>query len=144
MTNRSQHIRNRINRLRRAQEDLAIEIAELEVDLDRAIADHVRYLAGRERQLVAAVDRTRNQSTIAEAAEFYGIGVDEVLGRGRDPRTVEARHAAMWLLRARGLTFTAIARIFDRDHSTVLYACEKIDRDPARRAVLWSLVDPDA
>lgn len=140
-TRRADHLRRRIARLRRAHEDLAIEIAALEDDLARVEDDHIRFVAQSERQMLVNVDRERNQSGVARAADFYGVSVSEVLSESREPLVVRARQAGMWLLRARGVSFTAIGRVFNRDHTTVMFACEKIDRDPALRALLWPLLE---
>jgi chromosomal replication initiation ATPase DnaA len=83
---------------------------------------------------------TRTEHVIQSAANLYGVTAEAVLSPSRDAQDVRARQAACWLLRARGLTLPAIGRALGRDHTTVLYACNKIDADPARRALLYALL----
>ena len=56
---------------------------------------------------------------------------DELLGPQRDRDSTYARHLAMYLLRHdAGLTYAAIAQITHRkDHSTIVHACAKMERE---------------
>ena len=57
------------------------------------------------------------------------IPLRKILGKRRDQRTVNARMIAMY--RCRHLTtksFPEIARAFGRDHSTVIHACEVVEK----------------
>lgn len=83
---------------------------------------------------------TRTEHVIAAAADLYGVTADAVLSNDRGGRVVLARQAACWLLRARGLSLPTIGRALGRDHTTVLYACNKLDADPAKRALLYALL----
>lgn len=59
---------------------------------------------------------------IAEVAEQYRVTPAEILSLGRKGRITKARKLAMW--RARHETnssYLKLARIFQRDHSTVIY-----------------------
>ncbi len=80
-------------------------------------------------------------AVIAATADLYGVTVEQVLSDARAPRVVKARQAACWVLRAQGWTFQGIGRALDRDHSTVIHACNKIDADAAARGLLWRLLD---
>jgi chromosomal replication initiation ATPase DnaA len=79
---------------------------------------------------------------IAAAADLYGVDVDDVLSTSRADRAVRARQGACWLLRGHGMSLPEIGRALGRDHTTVLYACRKIDADPGRRSLLWKLLQP--
>ena len=61
-------------------------------------------------------------------ASYFGVSTDELKGRKRDKKTAQARQVCMYLLRDianQGLT--AIGRILGgKDHTTVLYGCERI------------------
>jgi chromosomal replication initiator protein len=69
---------------------------------------------------------------IAQAvAEYYGMDLDTLRSQKRDRAIVVPRQIAMYLMRAE--TDVSLLRIGTelggRDHSTVLHACEKIDRE---------------
>jgi chromosomal replication initiator protein len=77
---------------------------------------------------------------IAQAvAEYYHISMDDMCGKQRDKHIVMPRQVAMYLMRQETQSsLLEIGAMFGgRDHSTVLHACEKIDRainlDPALR-----------
>jgi len=68
---------------------------------------------------------------IAEAvAEYYHISFDAMCGKQRDKYIVMPRQIAMYLIRQETqASLLEIGQLFGgRDHSTVLHACEKIDR----------------
>lgn len=62
-----------------------------------------------------------------EICEFYGIQIKDLTGTSRKAHKVEARHIAMSiLLRHTKLGCVRVGKMFNRDHSTVLYAYDKI------------------
>jgi chromosomal replication initiator protein len=68
---------------------------------------------------------------IAQAvAEYYRISLEAMCGKQRDKYIVTPRQVAMYLIRQETSTsLFEIGQLFGgRDHSTVLHACEKIDR----------------
>jgi chromosomal replication initiator protein len=64
-------------------------------------------------------------------SEYYSVELDALKGQKRDRAIVMPRQVAMYLMRAE--TEVSLLRIGQelggRDHSTVLHACEKIDRE---------------
>jgi len=72
-------------------------------------------------------------------AEYYHISMEDMCGKQRDKHIVMPRQVAMYLMRQETqASLLEIGTIFGgRDHSTVLHACEKIDRainvDPTLR-----------
>jgi len=69
---------------------------------------------------------------IAQAvSDYYGVEMDQLKGQKRDKAIVVPRQIAMYLMRAE--TDASLLRIGaelgGRDHSTVLHACDKIDRE---------------
>ena len=69
---------------------------------------------------------------IAQAvADYYGVDMEVLRGQKRDRAIVVPRQIAMYLMRAE--TDVSLLRIGaelgGRDHSTVLHACDKIDRE---------------
>lgn len=68
---------------------------------------------------------------IAQAvAEYYRISLESMCGKQRDKHIVMPRQVAMYLIRqVTQDSLLEIGQLFGgRDHSTVLHACEKIDR----------------
>ncbi len=68
---------------------------------------------------------------IAQAvAEYYHISLEAMCGKQRDKHIVVPRQIAMYLMRQETqASLLEIGQLFGgRDHSTVLHACEKIDR----------------
>ncbi len=70
---------------------------------------------------------------IDAVCSYYDVPLQSLRGEGRGKRVTTARHVAMYLLRHDACQpLTQIGRLFgDRDHSTVLYACRKIERENA-------------
>ena len=71
---------------------------------------------------------------IAKAvADYYGVQMDQLKGQKRDKAIVTPRQVAMFLMREE--TDVSLLRIGaelgGRDHSTVLHACDKINREVA-------------
>jgi chromosomal replication initiator protein len=69
---------------------------------------------------------------IAQAvSDYYGVEMEQLKGQKRDKAIVMPRQIAMYLMRAE--TDASLLRIGaelgGRDHSTVLHACEKINRE---------------
>jgi chromosomal replication initiator protein len=64
-------------------------------------------------------------------SEYYGVELEALKGQKRERAIVMPRQVAMYLMRAE--TEVSLLRIGaelgGRDHSTVLHACEKIDRE---------------
>jgi chromosomal replication initiator protein len=72
-----------------------------------------------------------NITQIAQAvAEYYHISLESMRGKQRDKHIVMPRQIAMYLMRQETqASLLEIGQLFGgRDHSTVLHACEKIDR----------------
>ncbi len=67
---------------------------------------------------------------VSTVADFTGISTTEIIGDKRSRTVVEARHLAMYL--ARELTDASLPKIGERiggrDHTTVMYAVDKINR----------------
>jgi chromosomal replication initiator protein len=92
------------------------------IDLAQAVLSNVLYNPKR---------RSVTPERIALAvSEFYGVDMDTLRGQKRDKAIVLPRQVAMYLMRAE--TDVSLLRIGaelgGRDHSTVLHACDKIDR----------------
>jgi len=74
-------------------------------------------------------------------AENFQVTSEDVTGRRRDKKTVLARQVAMYLIKQQnGCSLAQIGEAFGRDHSTVIYACEKIAGEIEHNAYLERLV----
>ncbi len=64
---------------------------------------------------------------IEQTASYYSLTPKELTGRSRVKNVVLARQVAMHLIRElTGLSLQDIGAIFDRDHTTVMHATEKV------------------
>jgi chromosomal replication initiator protein len=74
--------------------------------------------------------RLSGQQIAQVVADYYHISFEAMCGKQRDKYIVTPRQIAMYLIRQETQTsLLEIGQLFGgRDHSTVLHACEKIDR----------------
>ena len=64
---------------------------------------------------------------IETVCKYFGIAVEEMMGKSRAKPIAHPRQIAMYLARSHtSLSFPDLERIFERDHTTVLYAVRKI------------------
>jgi len=85
----------------------------------------------------------RPEHVVRQVAEAFGVTVEEILGRDRSRQVALPRQIAMYLLREEAnASLPQIGQVLGgRDHTTVMYACEKVadmlERDDRlRRQVL--------
>ncbi len=70
---------------------------------------------------------------LSEVAAFYKIKYDKLVGKSRPKNIAYPRQIAMFLCREMlDLPFSQIGKLFNRDHTTVLYAYEKIYTEMAQ------------
>lgn len=64
-------------------------------------------------------------------SDFYGITVNDLIGKSRKSKYVLPRHIAMYIIKSSyNIPYATIGNLFGgRDHSTVLTACEKIENE---------------
>ncbi len=66
---------------------------------------------------------------LSEVARFYSIDEKKILSEDKSKAVAEARSIAMYLTRElTRMSFPEIGREFGRDHSTVMYAVKKIEK----------------
>ena len=72
--------------------------------------------------------RLQNSNNIIETVcKYYGQLIVEVMGKSRILEIVRARQVCMYLIYMQaGLTLTEIAKMFGRDHTTVIHSREKV------------------
>jgi len=77
---------------------------------------------------------------IATAAQSFGTTRDAVLSADRHRAVTDARAVAMTAARRGGLTLPAIASYFGKDHTSVMYAQNKVANNPRLNAVCARIV----
>ena len=73
------------------------------------------------------------QRIVRAVADYYGVNLDQLRSSKRDRAIVVPRQIAMFLIREEtDISLLRIgAELGGRDHSTVLHACDKINRELA-------------
>lgn len=68
---------------------------------------------------------------INTVADYYEISPEDITSKKRDMKTSRARHVVMYLLRQQNYcNLSEIGKVLgNRDHSTVIYGCEKISAE---------------
>ncbi len=67
------------------------------------------------------------QKILNSVAQVYSLSRDQILSKSRQKDIAEARQVAMFLLKEQlELSYPAVAKVFSRDHSTVIHAHKKI------------------
>ena len=71
---------------------------------------------------------------LREVGRYYHVSQDELTGPKREQRIAQPRHVAMYLCRLlTDVSFVNLGKEFgNRDHSSVMYAVEKIEKSMAR------------
>jgi chromosomal replication initiation ATPase DnaA len=65
-------------------------------------------------------------------ARLFGVSRADLIGTNRTARVAQARHALAWALRRNDWSLEAIGDYLRRDHTTIIYALARIERDAAR------------
>jgi chromosomal replication initiator protein len=78
------------------------------------------------------------EGILNRVSKMLEIPVLDILGRSRIPNIVEARQICMYLFWKSGVTFEKVGEAFDRDHSTVIHARDKVESTtPKTDKVFW-------
>ena len=79
---------------------------------------------------------------VTVCAAHFGIPASVLLGRSRTRPLVIARHVAMYLCRElTDLSLVEIGKSFGRDHTTVMYAIDKVEELMASRHQVYESVE---
>jgi chromosomal replication initiator protein len=115
-------------------------VRELEGALNRVIA-HIKLnnetpnkkqLIGILKTIISNPQKRTSYKKIAEAvAGFYDININDLINRSRRKEIVKPRQITMYLMREElKSSYPAIgSKLGGRDHTTAIYACEKIGRE---------------
>ena len=116
-------------------------IRELEGALNKIIAYHqlknTQPSEDSARSILSSLESASIRSSITPqivietVSEFYGIGMDNVLGKSREKRFAAPRQVIMFLLRNElNMSFPSIgSELGGRDHTTAMHAHSKVQRE---------------
>lgn len=98
-------------------------------DLDKLTEDKINDLL--RDYLQVFYQKVTPKKVIKVVMDFYSLKEDELLKKTRRKEVIQPRQIAMHLLRDLAkMSYAAIGEYFSkRDHTTVIYSCEKIERD---------------
>lgn len=69
----------------------------------------------------------KTNAILRAVSDDYGITIQEIKGRNRQWRCVEPRHIVFYLVATHtGMSLAAVGRRFDRDHTSIMHACNKV------------------
>ncbi len=85
------------------------------------VEDALAYLA-------PAQPKLSLEAILEIASQYFGMGVDELIGRGRSARVAMQRQIVMYLMREEtGASLPQVgAMLGDRDHTTIIHGCNKV------------------
>jgi chromosomal replication initiator protein len=99
------------------------ELLNSDLDIDTVIRA-IRDLIRERDEFVPSPDEI-----IEETAKFYGLDPKDIKGTSRTKEINLARQISMHLIRhITSLSLKEIGQIFNRDHTTVMHALEKVDK----------------
>lgn len=78
-------------------------------------------------QPVTITPKDRYRHIIANVARAYGFTYQDMVGRCKTYQRVVARQHCYFALVNLGLSYSAVGRLMDRDHSTVMHGVEQHD-----------------
>lgn len=78
-------------------------------------------------QPVTITPKDRYRHIISNVAKAYGFTYQDMVGRCKTYQRVVARQHCYFALVNLGLSYSAVGRLMDRDHSTVMHGVEQHD-----------------
>lgn len=76
-----------------------------------------------------SIDITNPQEIIEMVSAELEIYVEDIIGKSHNRLIVEARYIAIKMIKEMipSLTLTRIAKVFDRDHTSIIHALKQVD-----------------
>ena len=76
-------------------------------------------------------DNNKNyEDALSVISSMYNISTTDLLGTSRQNKYVIPRHIAMYILKNHyGLTLKRIGQIFDKDHTSIMNGCKRIENE---------------
>ena len=85
------------------------------------------------------------EQIIAEVADEFGYTVDDLVGPSKARAVSTARSVAMYAVRKKtDLSFPQIGELFNRDHSTIVTGCGRVEKLMAAHGVTVTEEEPVA
>ena len=89
---------------------------------------------GLAREVLGQISARRKRVTIEDirdmVAKIYGLETGVLAGKSRRKNVTRPRGLAMYICRQHtDASYTSIGKIFNRDHATVMYSVDKVDRE---------------
>lgn len=82
------------------------------------------------------------KTVIERVSEIYKVPAEEIRGTCRKRHIVEARWVCAYVLRKRnGLSYPAIGRLLNRDHTSIMHACESLPHLKKYRPTIQEALD---
>lgn len=67
---------------------------------------------------------------IGKCAEYYNVPMEDILSSSRQKDVAGARRAAIYLVRELlNYSYPKSSKVFSRNHTTIMYACETLEKD---------------
>ena len=88
-------------------------------------------------------DNNKNyEDALSVISAMYNISTTDLLGTSRQAKYVIPRHIAMYVLKTHyGLTLKRIGQIFDKDHTSIMNGCNKIENELKTNKQIQMAVD---
>lgn len=84
-------------------------------------------------QMAMRLKRIAPQHIIDEVAKIYGLTPQEMSGKSRRRQITRPRNIAMFLCRKHtDASYASLGRLFSRDHATVIYGVDQVERNLKR------------
>lgn len=78
---------------------------------------------------------------VKNVALSYGYATEDLTGTTRNQGPTQARQVACWIAHDAGAGFSAIGRVINRDHTTVMHAVRKVQNSHALLAMARTIRD---
>ena len=93
------------------------------------IQSNIRQLEGAVKKIKAMHELMGERITVS-IANYFNIPVEQMISKDRSKDVAYPRQMAMYMIRQElEYSFPDIAKIFKRDHTTVMHACNKIEEE---------------
>lgn len=111
-------------------DDLRALRDELDREIEAEEAAGARHTALMLRTQTMITRGSWDTRVFSATCAYFRVDGDAVLGPNRgSPQVLRARQVAMWLMRQANRSYPEIARQMERDHSTVIKACRRVEQD---------------
>lgn len=74
-------------------------------------------------------------AAVTTAAATHGVTPADIAGPSRHRNVTQARQIACWIAHDVGATYSAIGAVINRDHTTVMHGCRRVENSHALLAM---------